>query len=59
MNKSYHMILIPPQTENQAVEARVEDVVRIYLHFVAVSFYGTMFQYFIELSVPRNKISRH
>ena len=53
------MILFPPQKENQSVEARVEDVVRLCPHFVRVPFYGTMFQYFIEHSIPRNKISHH
>jgi len=41
------MILFLPQKENQSVEARVEDVVKMCPHFVRVSFYGTMLQNFI------------
>jgi hypothetical protein len=52
--RRYRMILLRPQKENQSVEARVEDGVRLCPHFVRVSFYGTMFQYFIEHSVPRH-----
>jgi len=46
------MIFFPPQKESNSVEARVEGIVRICPHFVRVSFYGKMFQYFIERSVP-------
>jgi hypothetical protein len=59
LTRRCHVTLIPPQKENQSVKARVEDVIRICPHFVYVSFGGTMFQYFKEHSVPRNKISHH
>jgi hypothetical protein len=59
LTRRCRVTLIPPKKENQSIEARVEDVIRNCPHFVYVSFCGTMFQYFKEHSVPRNKISHH